>query len=59
MMYQPVSVTHQWNYEGKGNKRAVMWAMEHRHQFMHVWVMEQDVDYTHVDLLVQTLCDTM
>jgi hypothetical protein len=56
--HQPVSLTHQLSHEGKGHERAVMWAMEHRHQFEHVWIVEQDVEYTNVDLLVQTVGET-
>lgn len=63
---QPVSATHQFNYMGLGQERAMMWAMENRHRhddrdeenglFEHAWFLEDDVDYyPDISALIQVI----
>jgi hypothetical protein len=64
---QPVSATHQYNYMGLGQERAMMWAMENRHRhdddrdeeiglFEHVWFLEDDVEYyPDISALIQVI----
>jgi hypothetical protein len=41
--------------KGRGQEKAVMWSIAHRHTFRYVWLMEEDVHYTDVSHLVHAL----
>ena len=43
-----VSATKRFNFQPLccGLERAMMWQIEHQHEFDYVWVMEDDVHYT-------------
>jgi hypothetical protein len=47
-----LSRTRRFSNKGRGQEKAVMWAIAHRHTFGYVWLMEEDVHYTDVSHLV-------
>lgn len=50
-----LSSSRRFSNKGRGQEKAVMWSIAHRHSFGYVWLMEEDVHYTDVSHLVNAL----
>ena len=48
---------HKLSHKGRGQEKAITWAMDHRDQFDYVWFMESDVHYSDLDTLRRVMND--